>query len=54
MYSSGGVTLPLTTASPRPQLALIMISFLLLVTGLAVNITPLFSLLTIFWTTAER
>ena len=50
VYSSG-VTIPWTTASPRPQLALITISSVAVVSGFAVNMTPDTSDTTIVWIT---
>ncbi|MCY1561676.1 hypothetical protein D9M68_989710 [compost metagenome] len=50
MYSSG-VTMPDTTASPRPQLALIINWSVAVLIGLPVNITPATSDSTIIWMT---
>jgi hypothetical protein len=47
---SSGVTSPPTTASPRPQLALIATMLGSPLTGLQVNITPETSASTICWT----
>jgi hypothetical protein len=49
-----GVTVPLTTDSPRPHAALIVNSFRRPFEGLAVNITPATSDSTILWTTTAR
>src|ERR671921_1935658 len=49
-----GVTVPLTTDSPRPHAALIVNSFRRPFEGLAVNITPAASNSTILWTTTAR